>query len=444
MGYIVQPGAPGITVNTIDRETGPGAGPGASGNRMILMGAGAGTNSTLNDAVMIGNSNGLNALTDANLAGSILIGSKALQATIGATTGLLANIVGAVTIIGALNFGSLASATNIQMPSLIAIGSDIASQLVGTAGGQNWGTNLLIGNSVLRNLTGTNFATKNNVIIGHGAMQLQNAGDASMQNNVFIGDGVGQGNQLAGGGCTSNVVIGQGAATGMANAFAQNTIIGQGAGTALSTGINNVIIGFGANMSTAATNNVVIGQSTGAGSTSKNNVLIGANQPIVFTADNQIIIGFQAGAGLTPGQQYQFLVETYNSDLASVKPFLYGRMDLGTLIVGTLPNASRAGFMASGTNLLAITTGTKGAANPVGGGYLYAPAAGALHWVDVNGVDSQLSAPLAGQLAGNVLTAYTNNAAAAVGTLTNAPAAGNPTKWIPINDNGTIRNIPAW
>lgn len=41
-------------------------------------------------------------------------------------------------------------------------------------------------------------------------------------------------------------------------------------------------------------------------------------------------------------------------------------------------------------------------------------------------------------------TAFTNNAAAAAGTLGNAPVAGNPTKWIPINDNGTIRNIPAW
>src|SRR5271154_2767856 len=40
--------------------------------------------------------------------------------------------------------------------------------------------------------------------------------------------------------------------------------------------------------------------------------------------------------------------------------------------------------------------------------------------------------------------ALTNNAAANAGTLTNAPAVGNPTKWIPINDNGTIRNIPAW
>lgn len=40
--------------------------------------------------------------------------------------------------------------------------------------------------------------------------------------------------------------------------------------------------------------------------------------------------------------------------------------------------------------------------------------------------------------------ALTNNAAAAVGTLNNAPAAGNPTKWIAIDDNGTTRYIPAW
>lgn len=38
----------------------------------------------------------------------------------------------------------------------------------------------------------------------------------------------------------------------------------------------------------------------------------------------------------------------------------------------------------------------------------------------------------------------TNGAGAAAGTLLNAPAAGNPTKWIPINDNGTIRYIPCW
>lgn len=38
----------------------------------------------------------------------------------------------------------------------------------------------------------------------------------------------------------------------------------------------------------------------------------------------------------------------------------------------------------------------------------------------------------------------TNFAAAALGTLTNAPVAGNPTKWIQIDDNGTARRIPCW
>lgn len=41
-------------------------------------------------------------------------------------------------------------------------------------------------------------------------------------------------------------------------------------------------------------------------------------------------------------------------------------------------------------------------------------------------------------------TSYSNGAGVGVGTLTNAPAATNPTKWIPIDDNGTTRYIPAW
>jgi len=41
-------------------------------------------------------------------------------------------------------------------------------------------------------------------------------------------------------------------------------------------------------------------------------------------------------------------------------------------------------------------------------------------------------------------TAYTNGAGALTGTLTNSPVTGNPTKWIPVNDNGTTRYIPAW
>ena len=41
-------------------------------------------------------------------------------------------------------------------------------------------------------------------------------------------------------------------------------------------------------------------------------------------------------------------------------------------------------------------------------------------------------------------TTFTSGAAAQTGTLTNAPVAGNPTKWIKIDDAGTARYIPAW
>lgn len=41
-------------------------------------------------------------------------------------------------------------------------------------------------------------------------------------------------------------------------------------------------------------------------------------------------------------------------------------------------------------------------------------------------------------------TALANGAAAAAGTLLNAPVAGNPTKWVAIDDNGTTRYVPTW
>ena len=40
--------------------------------------------------------------------------------------------------------------------------------------------------------------------------------------------------------------------------------------------------------------------------------------------------------------------------------------------------------------------------------------------------------------------ALADGAAAALGTLTNAPSAGNPSKWVAIDDDGTTRYIPTW
>lgn len=99
--------------------------------------------------------------------------------------------------------------------------------------------------------------------------------------------------------------------------------------------------------------------------------------------------------------------------------------------------------LTDATQILQLFNGTVGTVAPAAGGYFYVTG-GVLHWVDSAGNDNQLSLSAAGQLAAQALSAYTNNAGSSSGTLTNAPAIGNPTKWIPINDNGTIRNIPAW
>lgn len=62
--------------------------------------------------------------------------------------------------------------------------------------------------------------------------------------------------------------------------------------------------------------------------------------------------------------------------------------------------------------------------------------------ITAGNVTAKLTDNTANLLASSV--ALTNAAGAAAGTLGNAPAAGNPTKWIQIDDNGTIRKIPTW
>jgi len=45
---------------------------------------------------------------------------------------------------------------------------------------------------------------------------------------------------------------------------------------------------------------------------------------------------------------------------------------------------------------------------------------------------------------GAAIGALLNGAGPNAGTLSNSPKAGNPTKWVPFNDNGTLRYIPMW
>jgi hypothetical protein len=102
----------------------------------------------------------------------------------------------------------------------------------------------------------------------------------------------------------------------------------------------------------------------------------------------------------------------------------YGALQLKTGVSGT--DLRRLHIDSSGN----ISVGTS---DPGGGG---SPAA----ILRVNGTVIQNSASWLAR----TLTSWSDGAGAATGTLTNAPAATNPSKWIPVDDNGTTRYVPAW
>ena len=102
-----------------------------------------------------------------------------------------------------------------------------------------------------------------------------------------------------------------------------------------------------------------------------------------------------------------------------------------TLATGTAPLVVASTTNVANLNASSLSGATFAAPGPIGGG---TPDTGTFTSITTPG----------GATFHTTNTALTNGAAAAAGTLLNAPAAGNPTKWIGINDNGTTRYIPAW
>lgn len=77
--------------------------------------------------------------------------------------------------------------------------------------------------------------------------------------------------------------------------------------------------------------------------------------------------------------------------------------------------------------------------------FFVAPSGGKILRVNNAGITVLGAVSVAGGASFITTTAaLTNGAGIGVGTLLNAPVAGNPTKWIGINDNGTTRYIPSW
>jgi len=343
--------------------------------------------------------------------------------------------LGALTILGSGNLQAAHVAD-----SSVLVGWNIFQTTTGAIGGVT--QSVLIGNQI--GTTSVNRGTQQSVVIGYQAL---NHGDTGANQTVIIGN---QAAAAATGGLTSSVLIGYqveatAGNTGLSGSQ-QNVVIGASA----STGINsqqNVLIGYQA--AAVFSGGATTGQNVGIGAACiaavgadlvGQNVVIGNSAQVApsETLGQNVIIGFAAGRSQTTAGNI-LLIETNNAGGTAQKPLIFGQFSSGSIVLGNSVRGTSQDL--PGTNILKLINGTNGG-TPAGGGYFYS-LAGNLHWVDTGGFDSIVSFGT-GQLASVTGVAFTNNAAAAVGTLTNAPAAGNPTRWIPINDNGTIRNIPAW
>lgn len=419
MGQVYAPSSGGIVVNTIDRESGPGAGAGATGNRAIFLGASAGLNSTASDFIAIGNLAGSAGLLSASgMNGTTIVGSRSILGTLtaGASSGVVA--------LGS-NILPLAQA---GFGDSVYVGNNILTGFLKTNSATAAYRNVVIGNNAgLGTNFGLNSAFDQNVVIGYGAAKITAGGSQPYVSNTIIGNAAAGTNNADS--VSSCVIIGSGAGPGAATTgtISSCIFIGNGAAPSGSTAnpSGHIVIGTNATCSAANSSIIVIGNTSTINSGNSFGIIIGtsAGNTVAFPAANEVV--FIGG---------------------SSNMMLYGVMSSGNLILGNITvSANRRWRGTPGTNNVLIPDGTAGSVAEVAtGGYFYVTN-GVLNWRDKNGIETQLSMNAAGQLANTILGAgYTNNAGVAGGTLLNAPSAGNPTKWIPINDNGTIRNIPAW
>jgi hypothetical protein len=219
-----------------------------------------------------------------------------------------------------------------------------------------------------------------NVAVGQNA--LANAVDNT--GNVAIGQNTLQNLNVSGD--NSNIAIGQNAMAAV-TAADSNIAIGSGALYATS-GDSNVALGAYALYQTAGSSNIGIGSVAFENATGSGGYNVGIGDtvgPSIVNGANNTIIGAQCDPG---------------ADVS------------GVIIIGTGDGVTQIDYnnTAAGIWTLAEPLAVPGGTNPVL----------------------------------TTTAAVTSGAGASLGTLTNAPGAGNPTKWIPFNDNGTTRYIPAW
>lgn len=228
---------------------------------------------------------------------------------------------------------------------------------------------------------------------------------------------------------TENVGVGTAALSSLTTGT-KNFALGKNALSTLTTEQQNIAIGDSAANSIAASFNICIGSGSMQGSCGDGNTVIGASNAQSFTGGTSI-------RNVSIGQASMQSVTT-GSENTIVGAFSGRNFTTGgnNTIIGYLAGNNYA-TSESNNVIIGSAAGTVGKSNEV----IIADGAGNIrirHDATDLFIDNSATFLL------RALVTLTNNAALNTATLGNAPAAGNPTKWFAIDDNGVTRFVPAW
>lgn len=349
---------------------------------------------------------------------------------------------------------NVASVSGVIVAGHLAVFADTAGTIAdgggtGTAAGQ-----------AASSITGTVAAVNGGVTIGHMATFTDTAGtihDGGAVPTLASLGAVPTSTTVNGHALSSNVVVsGSDITTGtvpvaqlpVATTSAAGVVQPDGTTITISGNVISAVGGStsfvaGNGTATASTNAAALGASAAAndsGSVAVGNLAVSHTESIAIGKSSTAGVASGAGDGVAIGTSTQALgnntvaIGTGADASASA-----------SIAIGNASTASAASSVALGNDAIAAF------ANSVAIGPNAAPAnangiqiRSSTRTLDIDGTTGLLTLPTNAGVLLKTSTTLTDASGAGAGTITNAPSAGNPTKWFEINDNGTILKIPAW
>jgi trimeric autotransporter adhesin len=271
-------------------------------------------------------------------------------------------------------------------------------------------------NQSASSITGTVAAVNGGTTVGHLAVFSDTAGTVQ-DGGAVPATGVTSFNTL-----TGAVTISAGANVSLTPSGSNIQISVSG------SGVIPYLVGSGTATSADATDSIALGNGAAVNSGSTYMVVIGTGATTASGVHDSVAIGHSAQASGTEGVAVGS-----------------GAISGGSTAVGYLARANVTGAVAIGSGVL-VSNGNStvigAGASDSNTGDIVIGAAGSAQ-ITVNGATKAFTVPSDGNLL-HTSASLSNGASTNAATITNGPLVGNPTKWAPINDNGTVRYIPMW